>query len=99
MKATPFNIFRSIQNDDRVRKTSSMLTLDLYEEDGSPTAISDTEKPIEMVIPRDPAIVVAEPRNITANLPNTRYAPSGGVGTFYKLMSLLCRSTFAVALL
>ena len=72
MKATPFNIFQSLQNDDKVRESSNMLTIDLFEEEGTPVTVADTEAPIEMVIPRDPGLRVSEAMNITANMPNTR---------------------------
>ena len=78
MKATPFNIFQSIQNDDKVRDSSNMLTIDLFEEEGTPVTVNDTEAPIAMVIPRDPGLSVSEAMNITANMPNTRYAWTRG---------------------
>ena len=78
MKATPFNIFQSIQNDDKVRDSSNMITIDLFEEEGTPVTVNDTEAPIAMVIPRDPGLSVSEAMNITANMPNTRYAWTRG---------------------
>jgi len=58
---TPSNIFNSFLDSDKVAKSSVIMTVDLYDEDGNRLVVRETREPVEIVIGRRPT--TAPPRH------------------------------------
>ena len=61
MVVTPFNIFKHASSDGQVHSLSSTITVDFFNSSGSTIDITAMKKPCQLVIPRDPNLVVSPP--------------------------------------